>query len=56
MRPPTQPVHGAYVVEVNLEPTPLSAFADECHHGKAGEVLPQLLGPLARPRSLTPNS
>jgi NAD-dependent protein deacetylase/lipoamidase len=47
--------HGAYVVEVNLEPTPLSAFADESHHGKAGEVLPQLLGPLARPRSLTPN-
>jgi NAD-dependent deacetylase len=47
--------HGAYVVEVNLEPTPLSAFADECHHGKAGEVLPQLLGSLMRPRSLTHN-
>ena len=47
--------HGAYVVEVNLEPTPLSRFADESHHGKAGEVLPRLLGALARPRSLTPN-
>jgi NAD-dependent deacetylase len=47
--------HGAYVVEVNLEPTSLSAFADESHHGKAGEVLPRLLGALARPRSLTPN-
>jgi NAD-dependent deacetylase len=46
--------HGAYVVEVNLEPTPLSAFADESHHGKAGEVLPRLLGPLVLPRSLNP--
>ena len=48
--------HGAYVVEVNLEPTPLSGFADESHHGKAGEVLPRLLGALARPRSLIPNA
>lgn len=47
--------HGAYVVEVNLEPTPLSSFADESHHGKAGEVLPRLLGALARPRTLPPN-
>jgi len=47
--------HGAYVVEVNLEPTPLSGFADESHHGKAGEILPRLLGALARPRSLTSN-
>jgi len=36
--------HGAYVVEVNLEPTPLTALADESHHGKAGEILPRLLG------------
>jgi len=36
--------HGAYVVEVNLEPTPLSGIADEAHHGKAGELLPRLLG------------
>ena len=36
--------HGAYVVEVNLEPTPLTGMANESHHGKAGELLPRLLG------------
>ena len=36
--------HGAYVVEMNLEPTPLSGNADESHRGKAGDLLPQLLG------------
>jgi NAD-dependent SIR2 family protein deacetylase len=36
--------HGAYVVEVNLGPTPLTSLADESHHGKAGEILPRLLG------------
>lgn len=36
--------HGACVVEVNLEPTPLSRLADECYHGKAGDLLPRLLG------------
>jgi NAD-dependent deacetylase len=35
--------HGAYVVEVNPEPTPLTSLADESHHGKAGEILPDLL-------------
>jgi NAD-dependent deacetylase len=34
---------GAYVVEVNLEPTPLTPIAHESHHGKAGEILPKLL-------------
>ncbi len=34
---------GAYVVEVNYEPTPLTAIAHESHHGKAGEILPRLL-------------
>ena len=47
--------HGAYVVEVNLEPTALSDLADESHHGKAGDVLPRLLGPLAHPRGLPPD-
>jgi NAD-dependent deacetylase len=46
--------HGAYVVEVNLDATPLTGIADETHYGKAGEILPRLLGPLARPRSLAP--
>jgi len=35
---------GAYVVEVNLEPTALTSSAHESHHGKAGEILPRLLG------------
>ena len=36
--------HGAYVVEVNLEATPLTPLAHESHHGKAAEILPALLG------------
>jgi NAD-dependent deacetylase len=35
---------GAYLVEINPEPTSLSVLADECHRGKAGELLPGLLG------------
>lgn len=34
---------GAYVIELNLERTPISALADEVHLGRAGEVLPSLL-------------
>jgi NAD-dependent deacetylase len=34
--------NGAYVVEVNPEPTPLSPLADERLAGPAGEVLPRL--------------
>jgi len=34
---------GAYLVEVNLEPTPLTSFAHESYHGKAAEILPRLL-------------
>ncbi len=34
---------GAYVVEVNFEPTPISSYVDESIMGKAGEVLPELL-------------
>ena len=33
---------GAYVCEVNLEPTPLSHSCDEVLTGKAGEILPML--------------
>ena len=48
-------------VEVNLEPTPLSGFADESHQGKAGELLPQLLGtlgtaPIPNPQPLSPGN
>jgi len=44
--------HGAYVAEVNLEPTPLSAIADESHLGRAGEILPALLGIPSAPDAL----
>ncbi len=35
---------GAYVVEVNPEATPLSAAADTSIRGRAGEILPHLVG------------
>jgi NAD-dependent deacetylase len=34
---------GAYVVEVNIEPTPLTGIADEFLAGKSGEILPKLV-------------
>jgi NAD-dependent deacetylase len=46
--------HGAYVVEVNLDPTPVSPLADESHPGRAGEILPRLLGPFLDHLSPTP--
>jgi NAD-dependent deacetylase len=36
--------HGAYLVEINIEETPLSPSADEVILGPAAEVLPDLLG------------
>ncbi|MDZ7264766.1 MAG: NAD-dependent deacylase [candidate division KSB1 bacterium] len=38
---------GAYVVEINLEPTAISTLVDESILGKAGEILPRLLTALA---------
>ena len=35
---------GAYVIELNLEPTPNSDWVDASLLGKAGEVLPRLVG------------
>jgi len=35
--------HGAVVVEVNAEPTPLTSKADYFLQGKSGEVLPELV-------------
>ncbi len=35
---------GAYLVEVNLERTELSNFADEDFLGKAGEIMPEIAG------------
>jgi NAD-dependent deacetylase len=34
--------NGAYLVEVNLEMTPMSSICDETLQGKAGDILPQL--------------
>ncbi len=34
---------GAFIVEINIEPTELTSFADETIFGKSGEVLPQLV-------------
>ena len=36
--------NGATVVEINPDPTPLSALAEFAVRGRAGEVLPQLVG------------
>jgi NAD-dependent deacetylase len=35
--------HGATVVEINAEPTPLTAKANYALHGKSGEILPRLV-------------
>ena len=35
--------HRGYVIEVNPEPTPVTAYADESHRGAAGVILPQLM-------------
>ncbi len=35
--------HGAVTVEVNLEPTPNTGMMDFALHGKAGEILPELV-------------
>ena len=36
--------HGAYLVEINVEPTPFTDLADEVIEGPAAEILPILLG------------
>lgn len=35
--------HGAVTVEVNLEPTPNTGFMDFALHGKAGDILPDMV-------------
>jgi NAD-dependent deacetylase len=35
---------GARIIEVNLEPSAASSLADVCLHGRAGEILPALVG------------
>lgn len=38
---------GAYLVEVNLEPTPLTGYADFSIHGQAGEIMPEIVEKIA---------
>jgi NAD-dependent deacetylase len=40
---------GAFVVEINPEPTPLSPFVDERLPGPAGEVLPLIAAAVGAP-------
>jgi NAD-dependent deacetylase len=40
---PFAKVSGATVIEINLEPTPLSGIVDFTFHGQAGELLPKLI-------------
>jgi NAD-dependent deacetylase len=37
---------GAFIVEINVEPTPISGWVDESILGKSGQILPQLLEPI----------
>ncbi len=39
---------GAVVVEINLEPTPLSASADVTLLGQAGEIMPQIVAAMSQ--------
>jgi len=46
--------HGAYLVEINPEPTPLTERADEFLQGPAGSVLPELCDVLYEARKVLP--
>jgi NAD-dependent deacetylase len=35
--------HGAYLVEINLEPSEITYITDEHYHGKSGEILPLIV-------------
>lgn len=35
--------HGAYLVEVNIEPTEASSAVNESYYGRSGEILPEIL-------------
>lgn len=41
--PQTAKRAGSYIVEINIEPTELSRYADYSLFGKAGEILPEIL-------------
>ena len=41
--PQTVKDNGGFVIEVNLEPTPISTVADISLYGKSGDILPRLV-------------
>lgn len=41
--PPTARQHGAFVVEINIEPTELTFIVDQHLRGKSGEILPAIV-------------
>ena len=49
--PLTAKQHGAYLVEVNVDETAITGYADEVLRGKAGVVLPPLVETIASQRS-----
>ncbi len=49
--PLTAKKNGSYIVEVNIEETDLSGYADYSLFGKAGEILPEIMGVLKEIRS-----
>ncbi len=53
MLPLTARQHGAYVVEINPEPSALAHEMDECIAGASGAVLPVLIDTARRHRSMT---
>ena len=44
---------GSYIVEINLEPTELTRFADYSLYGKSGEILPLILDEVRKYRELS---
>ena len=50
--PPTARQHGAFVVEINIEPTELTFIVDQHFRGKSGEVLPAIVDKIKELRGL----
>lgn len=48
--PETVKNNGGFVIEVNVEPTPISAVADASLYGNSGDILPMLVKWLRRKR------
>lgn len=46
--PQTVRENGGFVIEVNMEPTPISQIADISVYGKSGDILPEIVKGLAR--------